>query len=136
MPIKVYLLESGSLVLDQMYFTWNFGAGREIRFPVFSVFVDHPDGRVLIDTGFDRAWVERVLPTEKPLQADDQTIVAQLAKIGVLPESIDIVVNSHLHFDHCSGNRFFPGPSSSSPSRSCAMPSCPITGSVTATTAR
>ena len=109
MPIKVYLLESGSLVLDQLFITWNHGAGREVRFPVFSVFIDHPDGRVLIDTGFDRSWVERVLPFEKPLQAEDQTIVAQLAKIGVLPETVDIVVNSHLHFDHCSGNRFFPG---------------------------
>ena len=109
MGIKVYLLESGSLVLDQVFMTWNHGWGKEIRFPVYSIYVDHPQGRVLIDTGFDRAWVERVLPFEKPLQTEEQTIVAQLAKIGVLPETVDIVVNSHLHFDHCSGNRYFPG---------------------------
>jgi 4-pyridoxolactonase len=108
MGIKVYLLESGSLVLDGVFMTWNHGAGTEIRFPVFSIFVDHPDGKVLIDTGFDKAWVERVLPFEKPEQTADQTIVAQLAKIGVRPEDVDIVVNSHLHFDHCSGNRYFP----------------------------
>ncbi|MGI8475678.1 MAG: N-acyl homoserine lactonase family protein, partial [Thermomicrobiales bacterium] len=102
-------LESGSLVLDQLFLTWNHGAGREVRFPVYSIFVDHPDGRVLIDTGFDKAWVERVLPFEKPMQEDDQKIVNQLAKIGVRPEDVDIVVNSHLHFDHCSGNRYFPG---------------------------
>jgi 4-pyridoxolactonase len=107
--IKVYLLESGSLVLDQVFMTWNHGWGKEIRFPVYSIFVDHPQGKVLIDTGFDRAWVERVLPFEKPLQNEDQTIVAQLARIGVLPETVDIVVNSHLHFDRCSGNRYFPG---------------------------
>lgn len=109
MGIKVYLLESGSLVLDQVFMTWNHGWGKEVRFPVYSIFVDHPQGKVLIDTGFDRQWVERVLPFEKPLQTEDQTIVAQLARIGVLPEDVDIVVNSHLHFDHCSGNRYFPG---------------------------
>src|SRR5690349_4154937 len=89
--------------------TWNHGWNKEIRFPVYSIFVDHPNGKVLIDTGFDRAWVERVLPFEKPQQTEEQTIVAQLAKIGVRPEDVDIVVNSHLHFDHCSGNRYFPG---------------------------
>ena len=50
-----------------------------------------------------------MLPFEKPEQSDEQTIVNQLAKIGVRPEEIDIVVNSHLHFDHCSGNKYFPG---------------------------
>lgn len=109
MGIKVYLLESGSLVLDQVFMTWNHGWGKEIRFPVYSIFVDHPRGKVLIDTGFDKEWVERVLPFEKPMQTEEQTIVAQLARIGVLPEDVDIVVNSHLHFDHCSGNRYFPG---------------------------
>ena len=61
---------------------------------------------------------------------------SQLAKIGVRPEEIDIVVNSHLHFDHCSGNKLLPAaPRSSCPSRSCATPSCPTPGSGSATTA-
>ena len=34
--------------------------------------------------------------------------MAQLAKIGVRPDEIDIVINSHLHFDHCSDNTLFP----------------------------
>ena len=27
-----------------------------------------------------------------------------IARHGIDPESIDIVINSHLHWDHCSGN--------------------------------
>ena len=38
-------------------------------------------------------------------QLNHQQIVNQLASIGVKPEEIDIVVNSHLHFDHCSNNK-------------------------------
>ena len=106
--MKVYLLDNGTLMLDQSFATWNHGQGIEFRFPVYAFFVDHPDGKVMIDTGFDKAWVERKLPFEKPQQSEDQTIAAQLAKIGVKPEEIDIVINSHLHFDHCSNNKLFP----------------------------
>ncbi len=31
-------------------------------------------------------------------------LLGSLAELGLGPEAIDIVVNSHLHFDHCGGN--------------------------------
>jgi glyoxylase-like metal-dependent hydrolase (beta-lactamase superfamily II) len=34
----------------------------------------------------------------------DAPLLSQLAQRGVKPEQIDIVVNTHLHFDHCGGN--------------------------------
>jgi len=108
MATRVYLLDSGTLVLDQSFMTWNHGHGTEVRFPVFAIYIDHPDAKVLVDTGFDKEWVERKLPFEKPQQTREQTIDAQLRSIGVSPDDIDIVVNSHLHFDHCSGNKKFP----------------------------
>lgn len=108
MGMKVYLLDSGTLLLDMSFATWNHNQGVEFRFPVFSLYIDHPDGKLLIDTGFDKEWVERKLPFEKPTQTADQRIENQLGLIGVKPEEIDIVVNSHLHFDHCSNNRLFP----------------------------
>jgi 4-pyridoxolactonase len=106
--MKVYLLDNGTLMLDESFVTWNHGQGKEFRFPVYALYIDHPDGKVMIDTGIDKAWVERKLPFEKPEQSADQTIESQLAMIGVKPEEIDIVINSHLHFDHCSNNKLFP----------------------------
>lgn len=108
MGMKVYLLDSGTLMLDKSFATWNHNQGVEFRFPVYSLYIDHPDCKILIDTGFEKGWVERKLPFEKPTQTEDQQIVNQLAKVGVKPEEIDIVVNSHLHFDHCSNNKLFP----------------------------
>jgi glyoxylase-like metal-dependent hydrolase (beta-lactamase superfamily II) len=35
-------------------------------------------------------------------------IVSQLALLGLRPDDIRYVVNSHFHFDHCGGNEFFP----------------------------
>ncbi len=105
---RVYLLDGGSLVLDGFHMFWNRGPAGEVRFPCYSVLVDHPDGRFLFDTGFDAAHVDRVLPFEKPMQSPNQTIVGQLALIGLGSDDIDAIVNSHFHFDHCGGNRLFP----------------------------
>lgn len=108
MAMKVYLLDSGTLMLDKSLATWNHNQGIEFRFPVFSLYIDHPEGKILIDTGFEKSWVERKLPFEKPTQTHAQQLVNQLARVGVKPEEIDVVVNSHLHFDHCSNNNLFP----------------------------
>ncbi len=108
MTTRVYLLDNGTLSLDKSFITWNHGQGVEVRFPVYAIYVDHPDAKIMIDTGFDLEWVERKLPFEKPTQTPEQTIEAQLATIGVTPAEIDVVVNSHLHFDHCSANKLFP----------------------------
>ncbi len=105
---KVYLLDGGSLVLDGYHVFWNRGPGGEIRFPVYSILVDHSDGRFLIDSGFDYDHVMKVLPFEKPMQTGNQTVPGALKMIGLEPKDIDVVVNSHFHFDHVGGNKFFP----------------------------
>jgi 4-pyridoxolactonase len=109
MGMRVYLLDGGTLKLDMSFVTWNHGQGVDYRFPVYSILVDTGEKKVLIDTGFDLEWVQRVLPFEEPEQTQEQTIPGALAKIGLRPEDIDIVVNSHLHMDHAGGNKYFPG---------------------------
>ncbi len=108
MATRVYLLDNGSVVLDQSFMTWNHGHGTEVRVPVYAIYIDRPDAKILVDTGFDKAWVERKLPFGKPQQSAEQAIEAQLRAIGVSPDDVDYVVNSHLHADHCSGNKKFP----------------------------
>ncbi len=57
--------------------------------------------RVLIDTGYGTKLTEKerkVFATES-----DGGVVASLAAAGVRPEEIDVVVFSHLHFDHAGG---------------------------------
>jgi len=68
------------------------------RVPVFVHTVEHPDGLVLVDTG--------LLDTHPAVAGWD-------ARPHPLPEElvqrVAVVVNTHLHFDHCGGNRLFPG---------------------------
>ena len=60
--------------------------------------IEHPDGLVLVDTGMidSTPEIEDMQPTPHPLSDE---LVSRVA----------IVVNTHLHFDHCGGNRLFPG---------------------------
>ena len=103
--IKVYILDGGSLVIDGFHMFWNRGPAGEICIPCYSVFIDHPEGRFLFDTGFDYDHVMRVLPFEKPIQSKEQTIGGGLSLAGVKPDEIDYIINSHYHFDHCGGNK-------------------------------
>ena len=67
--------------------------------------IDHPDGLVLLDTGIaeGHAEVEETYhPVRRPLDE-------ALATAGVTTADIRVVVNCHLHLDHCGGNPRFPG---------------------------
>ncbi len=105
---KVFLLDGGSLVLDGFHVFWNRGPAGEVRFPVYSILIDHPQGRFLFDSGYDLAHVQAVLPFEKPWQTAEQTIPGALGLIGLTPADVGVVINSHFHFDHVGGNKFFP----------------------------
>jgi N-acyl homoserine lactone hydrolase len=66
------------------------------KWPVFVWTIAHPAGRVLVDTGMIdvRPEVDDMSPTPHPEN---------------IPRDIACVINTHLHFDHCGGNRLFPG---------------------------
>lgn len=57
---------------------------------------------VLVDTGLG----ERLSAKTRDLYRveKDRTLLGSLARAGVAPEQVDMVVNTHLHFDHCGTN--------------------------------
>ena len=58
---------------------------------------------ILIETGAGDKMDARGRERTK-LPPDPEPLAQVIAGRGIDPESIDIVVNSHLHWDHCSGN--------------------------------
>jgi 4-pyridoxolactonase len=102
---RVYLLDCGSMSLDQSYMFLDAGLTGQRRFPVYGVLVDHPEGTFLFDSGFDVEHTMRVAPFTEPQQSALQTIPGQLNLLGMRPTEISHVINSHYHLDHCGGNR-------------------------------
>jgi 4-pyridoxolactonase len=105
---RVSLLDGGSLALPDFKLFWGRGDGTLIRIDCYSVLVDHEDGLFLFDTGFDWEFMDKWTRQDNPLQDPDQTPVAQLAKLGLSPEDVKYIINSHMHIDHVGGNKHFP----------------------------
>jgi glyoxylase-like metal-dependent hydrolase (beta-lactamase superfamily II) len=55
---------------------------------------------VLVETGMGNKLSERMVK----FYGQPAQLLANLAAGGVSPEDIDIVINTHLHFDHCGWN--------------------------------
>ena len=70
------------------------------RWPVNVHVIDHPDARVLVDTGMKEL---------RPELADFDARLFPLSEQALDLAGIDVVVNTHLHFDHCGGNHLFAG---------------------------
>ena len=68
--------------------------------PVYVHVIDHPQARVLVDTGMTEVH---------PAMADMDPRLRPLSEQDFDLASIDIVVNTHLHADHCGGNHLFAG---------------------------
>jgi glyoxylase-like metal-dependent hydrolase (beta-lactamase superfamily II) len=62
--------------------------------------VDTPGGRVLIETGIGDRLDDK---TRTMRGYDGPWIVPALEAAGFLPETVDVVAMSHLHFDHAGG---------------------------------
>ena len=71
------------------------------RMPVYVHVIDHNDARVLVDTG---------LTELHPAVADmDPRLMSLSTQADFDVARVDVVVNTHLHFDHCGGNHLFAG---------------------------
>jgi len=75
------------------------GTGAARVEPCLGYVVEHAGGRLLFDTGMgaDPEVDAHYRPRRRPLPD-------ALAAVGLRTDDVDLVVNCHLHFDHCGGN--------------------------------
>ena len=74
-----------------------------IRLACRSMLVREPAGRtVLIETGIG-AFFEPKLRERFGVQEPEHVLLRSLAALGVQPADVDVIVLSHLHFDHAGG---------------------------------
>jgi N-acyl homoserine lactone hydrolase len=72
------------------------------RWPVHGFVVTHPGGAVLVDTGV--GGPQAVLDDWRVV---NRSVADALAEEDMSPADISLVINTHLHFDHCGQNAVF-----------------------------
>jgi N-acyl homoserine lactone hydrolase len=114
--LQIHALCGGYLELDRASMLADLAPGQPWTVPVPIYLVTHARGRLLFDTGVHclaradpvgRLGAERARRIGVRSGAGDD-VVTELGRLGLTPEDVRYVVNSHLHFDHCGGNEFFP----------------------------
>ncbi len=118
MPVNpvMHALCCGRLQMDRSLFFPDEPPGTQMTVPVPSFLVIHPRGRLLFDTGVDclaatdaeASFGRRLAKMFRMVGGPDELLPKQLAALGLRPQDITHVVNSHLHFDHCGGNALLP----------------------------
>jgi glyoxylase-like metal-dependent hydrolase (beta-lactamase superfamily II) len=73
-----------------------------IRLAASSLLVRTARKTILVETGNGTKWTDK-LRDIYAIQSGDP-LIENLSKAGVNPGQIDLVINTHLHFDHAGGN--------------------------------
>ncbi len=104
--MKIRVLGDGYFKLDKSYLVYTKYMGTTYRACFNILYVETDGERILIDTGIGELpeKYRRFYPVER---RPGDALEAQLKSIGVEPGRITIVINTHLHFDHCGNNKLF-----------------------------
>lgn len=112
--MKMHVLSGGRLRMKKSVYLPDAQRHETIDLPVSCYLLRHPQGNVLFDTGChpsvnldaEARW-GALAKAMLPVSGAGENLIAQLGLVGLTPLDIDLVVNSHLHTDHCGCNAFF-----------------------------
>jgi len=104
--LETHLLHNGFFTLDKGFLVYAKYHGQVYRAALKPLLVIDDKEKILIDTGIGELpdqYKRFYAVTQDP----EHMMQAQLQRHGLKSEDITIVVNTHLHFDHCGNNKLF-----------------------------
>ena len=99
---KIHPIVLGTKVFDKGMMTYQHDYGTPFTIPIYSWYLEGGDKKILIDTGEMHPVQSR--DREKAIGGKIFTFEEGLARHGLNPEDIDIVIHTHLHTDHCEND--------------------------------
>ncbi len=105
----LYALQNGFIGFERSGLFYGERSGERVQIPVACFLIKTSDAAILFDTGFSPRAVPGLLRND-PLArfSDEDLLVRRLDSIGFETNAVDLVVISHLHFDHAGGASLFP----------------------------
>ncbi|MFK7806032.1 MAG: N-acyl homoserine lactonase family protein [Anaerolineae bacterium] len=127
--MKIHAISTGRVKITKSWQTGNSAKpGRLLRaifdkeftewLPVFCFVIEHQEGLIVVDTGIpknanDRVWIPPFMPLIQraaPFDIQDQSeeIGPQMVALGLDPNDVRWLIQTHLHQDHEGGFHYFP----------------------------
>lgn len=96
---RIRPLPLAGMEVDLSSFTYRFNYGKKVRVPICCWYIEGASKRILVDTAADARMATefRGFPAEEVASFEDA-----LGKVGAQPRDIDLVIQTHLQWDHCA----------------------------------
>jgi glyoxylase-like metal-dependent hydrolase (beta-lactamase superfamily II) len=79
------------------YMTYLINYDKKIPVPIYCWYIKGPKQNILVDTGCPIEIIRR----HRPDSDNIMDFEVALERVGLVPEKIDIIIQTHLHYDHC-----------------------------------
>jgi glyoxylase-like metal-dependent hydrolase (beta-lactamase superfamily II) len=99
---KIHPLVLGTKIFDKTMMTYQHGYGQQYTIPIYGWYLEGGDKKILVDTGEMSPIISE--DREKGIGGKIFRFEEGLARWGLTPESIDVIIHTHLHNDHCEND--------------------------------
>jgi N-acyl homoserine lactone hydrolase len=102
----VRLLTDGYFTLDKSFLVFGKYQGTRFKAALKPLLIETDKEKILVDTGIG-TLPAKYMQHHDVIRESEQQLSHSLRGAGLSPEDVTLVVNTHLHFDHCGNNRLF-----------------------------
>ena len=99
---KIHPIVMGTKAFDKGMMTYQHDYGKPYTIPIYCWYIEGRDKKILVDTG-ELAPLQSK-ERESAIGGKIYKFEEGLARWGLKPEDIDIVIHTHLHNDHCEND--------------------------------
>jgi len=112
-PLELHVLPLGSCALPYEDLAPGVRDGEVVHAPVAGYLIRLPgEELVLVDTGMHRlhvddpdlTWRGTANAALHAVMSPEDSLLVRLDQLGLAPQDVDFVINTHLHFDHAGNN--------------------------------
>ncbi len=105
--LDVRLLTDGYFTLDKSFLVFGKYQGVKYKAALKPLLIKTEKEVIIVDTGIG-TLPPKYRKFHEVIRRKEEHLRYSLQKAGLLPRDVTLVVNTHLHFDHCGNNRLFP----------------------------